>query len=87
MKIVVLVKQTPDTEANIVVGNNQQSLDHSDTKFVVDYFRISSDYRLLFGGGENYTHRFPTDIKSFVRQYMLRVFPQLSEVGIDYAWG
>ena len=59
----------------------------SDTKFVVDYFRMSPDYRLLFGGGENYTRRFPTDIKSFVRRYMLRVFPQLSEVRIDYAWG
>jgi gamma-glutamylputrescine oxidase len=59
----------------------------SDTKFVVDYYRMSSDYRLLFGGGENYTHKFPTDIKSFVRRYMLRVFPQLSEVSIDYAWG
>jgi gamma-glutamylputrescine oxidase len=59
----------------------------SDTKFVVDYFRMSPDYRLLFGGGENYTRRFPTDIKSFVRRYMLRVFPQLSEVRIEYAWG
>jgi gamma-glutamylputrescine oxidase len=59
----------------------------SDTKFVVDYFRMSPDYRLLFGGGENYTPRFPADIKSFVRRYMLRVFPQLSEVRIDYAWG
>ena len=59
----------------------------SDTKFVVDYFRMSPDHRLLFGGGENYTRRFPTDIKSFVRRYMLRVFPQLSKVCVDYAWG
>ena len=59
----------------------------SDTKFVVDYYRMSSDYRLLFGGGENYTRRFPTNIKSFVRRYMLRVFPQLAGVSVDYAWG
>ncbi len=58
-----------------------------DTKFVVDYWRLSSDHRLLFGGGENYTTRFPDDIKNFVRKYMLRVYPQLSDVHIDYGWG
>ena len=59
----------------------------SDTKFVVDYFRLSADHRLLFGGGETYGPRFPDDVKGFVRQYMLRVFPQLADVGIDYGWG
>jgi gamma-glutamylputrescine oxidase len=59
----------------------------SDTKFVVDYFRLSADHRLLFGGGETYGPRFPDDIKGFVRQHMLRVFPQLAEIGIDYGWG
>ena len=47
----------------------------ADSKFVVDYFRLSADRRLLFGGGETYGPRFPSDIKSFVRRYMLRVFP------------
>ena len=59
----------------------------ADTKFVVDYFRLSADRRLLFGGGESYGPRFPADIKSFVRRYMLRVFPQLADVAIDYGWG
>ncbi len=58
-----------------------------DTKFVVDYYRLSADRRLLFGGGENYTRRFPPDLKAFVRRYMLRVYPQLADVDIDYAWG
>ncbi len=58
-----------------------------DTKFVVDYYRLSADRRLLFGGGETYTSRFPRDMKGFVRRYMLRVFPQLAETAIDYAWG
>lgn len=58
-----------------------------DTRFVVDYFRLSDDNRLLFGGGENYRSRFPRDISKFVRPYMLRLFPQLSDVAIDYAWG
>jgi gamma-glutamylputrescine oxidase len=58
-----------------------------DTKFVIDYYRLSADNRLLFGGGENYSSRFPKDIAAFVRKPMLRVFPQLDDVKIDYAWG
>jgi gamma-glutamylputrescine oxidase len=58
-----------------------------DTRFVVNYFRMSDDHRLLFGGGENYRADFPDDIKSFVRPYMLKLFPQLQDVAIDYGWG
>ena len=58
-----------------------------DTRFVVNYFRLSEDDRLLFGGGENYRPGFPLDITRFVRPYMLDMFPQLHDVGIDYAWG
>lgn len=58
-----------------------------DTRFVVDYFRLSEDGRLLFGGGENYRAGFPRDIAKFVRPYMLKLFPQLQNVAIDYAWG
>ena len=58
-----------------------------DTRFVVNYFRMSDDHRLLFGGGENYRPGFPRDILNFVRPYMLKLFPQLNDVRIDYAWG
>lgn len=58
-----------------------------DTKFVLDYFRLSADRRLLFGGGETYTGRFPDDVARIVRPCMLRVFPQLDDVRVDYAWG
>jgi gamma-glutamylputrescine oxidase len=58
-----------------------------DTRFVVNYFRMSDDHRLIFGGGENYRPGFPSDIKKFVRPHMLRLFPQLKDVGIDYGWG
>ncbi|MCH8117747.1 MAG: FAD-binding oxidoreductase [Proteobacteria bacterium] len=58
-----------------------------DTRFVVDYFRLSNDHRLLFGGGENYRRGFPRDIGGFVRPYMLRLFPQLADVRTEYAWG
>jgi|TARA_R110002072_G_scaffold4706_14_gene32921 gamma-glutamylputrescine oxidase len=59
----------------------------ADTKFVIDYYRLSEDGRLLFGGGENYSLSFPEDIAGFVRKPMLRVFPQLADVKIDFAWG
>lgn len=58
-----------------------------DTRFVVNFYRMSADRRLLFGGGENYRARFPRDIGAFVRPKMLRVFPQLADTRIDYAWG
>ncbi|MES0809455.1 FAD-binding oxidoreductase [Roseibium sp. SCPC15] len=59
----------------------------ADSKFVINYFRLSADRRLLFGGGESYGYRFPEDIKSFVREPMLEIFPQLAETDIDYGWG
>lgn len=59
----------------------------SDTFFVINYWKLSADNRLLFGGGENYSSRFPRDIKAFVRKYMLRVYPQLANTRVDYAWG
>ncbi|SUZ33063.1 Gamma-glutamylputrescine oxidoreductase [Roseibaca ekhonensis] len=58
----------------------------ADSKFVINYFRLSDDNRLLFGGGESYGYRFP-DIVRTVRKPMLQVFPQLAEAKIDYAWG
>lgn len=58
-----------------------------DSKFVVNYFRLSEDKRLIFGGGESYGYRYPKEIAAKVRKPMLQVFPQLEDVAIDYAWG
>lgn len=58
----------------------------ADTKFVVNYWRLSEDNRLLFGGGESYGYRFP-DIVKAVSKPMLQVYPQLKETRIDHAWG
>ena len=59
----------------------------ADSRFVVYYWRLSADNRLIFGGGETYGRSFPDDIKAFVRPHMLKLYPQLSDVKIDYAWG
>ena len=59
----------------------------ADTKFVLDYYRLSADGRLLFGGGETYGDRDVENAAEIVRPHILRVFPQLDDVKIDYAWG
>ena len=58
----------------------------ADTKVVVNYWRLSDDDRLLYGGAESYGYRFP-DIVKAVTKPLLRVYPQLRDVKIDYAWG
>ncbi len=59
----------------------------SNSLFVINYWKLSADNRLLFGGGESYTRRFPADIKKFVRKYMLCIYPELAGTRIDYGWG
>lgn len=66
---------------------NRDNLAVVDSRFVVNYFHNSPDDRLIFGGGENYSPRFPRDIGAFVRRCMLQVYPDLGDVAIDYAWG
>lgn len=66
---------------------NPHDIAIADSRFVVNYYRLSADKRLLFGGGENYRHNFPADIASFVQKPMLQVYPQLADTRIDYAWG
>lgn len=64
----------------------------ADSKFVINYFRLSqsktdNSARMIFGGGENYGYHFPKDIKNFVRKPMLKIFPQLADIEIEYGWG
>ena len=58
----------------------------ADSRFVVNYWRLSEDNRLLFGGGESYGYRFPDIIKTVLKP-MTEVYPHLRDVKIDYAWG
>jgi gamma-glutamylputrescine oxidase len=59
----------------------------SDTNFVLDYFRLSADHRLLFGGADSYSGAAPRDLIARIRASMLRVFPQLADLPIPHAWG
>jgi gamma-glutamylputrescine oxidase len=53
----------------------------------LDYFRLSADYRMLFGGRVSYSTLAPPNLKQSMRQRMLAVFPQLADVNMDYSWG
>jgi gamma-glutamylputrescine oxidase len=59
----------------------------SDMNWVLDYFRRSADTRLLFGGRVNYSGLKSFDAPGATRARMLRVFPQLNDVRMEYAWG
>lgn len=59
----------------------------ADSRFVLNYFRLSADKRMIFGGGERYRQTPPADIAGFVRRHMAEVFPRLSQAPIDYGWG
>lgn len=58
-----------------------------DQRVALNYFRLSADRRMVFGGLCNYSGRDPKDITAAIRPNMLRVFPQLEDVRIDYEWG
>lgn len=57
-----------------------------DIRYILDYYRLSGDKRMLFGGGTVYGGADPTDIKAKLKSNMDKVFPQLKNVKIDYAW-
>ncbi len=66
---------------------NRKDVAVCDLNAVVDYYRLSADKRLLFGGACNYSGRDPKSIKSYILPRMLKVYPQLKDVKIEYEWG
>lgn len=59
----------------------------ADVNFVLDYFRLSEDTRLLFGGRVSYSKIPPPSLSRSIRARMLKVYPQLADVDIEYSWG
>jgi gamma-glutamylputrescine oxidase len=59
----------------------------ADINFVLDYFRLSADQRLLFGGGVSYSTIPPVNVRTYLRKRMLKVFPYLDDVKLEYGWG
>jgi len=81
---IVATEPLGEERARQLISNNAAV---SDMNWVLDYFRRSADHRLLFGGRVNYSGLKSFDAPGATRARMLRVFPQLADVRIDYAWG
>jgi len=64
-----------------------QNMAVCDQNVALDYYRLSADGRLLFGGACNYSGRDPRDIKAFMLPKLLRVFPELAGTAIEFQWG
>ncbi|MDT0603902.1 NAD(P)/FAD-dependent oxidoreductase [Thalassotalea castellviae] len=58
-----------------------------DVNYKLDYYRITADNRLLFGGGVTYGGGDPASIESFLKPHMDKIFPAMKDYKIDYAWG
>ena len=58
-----------------------------DTKFVVNYWRLDDEGRLVFGGGENVSYRFPKDIGAKVRKPLAQIYPGLADIPFTHCWG
>lgn len=74
---------SPD-EAEVLIPGNRALCDQ---RVGLDYFRLTADRRLIFGGACRYSGTDPVDITAYMRPKMLKVFPQLVDKRIDYEWG
>lgn len=57
-----------------------------DLNYLLDYYRLSGDKRLIYGGGVVYGARNPANVERLIRPNMLKTFPELADVKVDYAW-
>jgi gamma-glutamylputrescine oxidase len=73
-----------EARAKALIGNDMAV---ADVNWALDYFRRSSDQRLLFGGRASYSTLPPPDLSGTLRRRMTRVFPALEGVKMDFVWG
>ena len=81
---IIATEPLGEKKAKEIIKNNYAVCD---TRFIIDYYRFSEDWRMIFGGGETFTSKFVKNSQSFVHKRMSTVFPQLKNVRIDYSWG
>lgn len=79
----VVTEPLGDEVANRI---NPQDLAVYDCRYVLDYYRLTADKRLMLGGGANYSGRESRDIAAEMRPAIESIFPRLKGVGIEYAW-
>jgi len=77
---------TEPLSEELVQQINRDDLAVCDPNFILEYFRLSGDKRLLFGGRIRHFGDDEDFIRSRLQKKMLRVYPQLKDLRIDYAW-
>lgn len=80
---VIATAPLEDEVARSLIPNNYCV---EDCNYLLDYFRLTADNRLLYGGGVVYGARDPADIERLVLPNLLKTFPCLRGVKIDYRW-
>lgn len=81
------ISATEPLDEATVARINPRDLAVCDPNFVLNYFRLSADKRLLFGARLNYTGDDPAVIRRRHRRKIRRLYPELADVRIDYSWG
>jgi gamma-glutamylputrescine oxidase len=81
---IVATSPLGEARANALLRDNVAI---ADLNWIIDYFRLSADFRLLFGGRVSYSGLDPLGTERATRLRMLKVFPQLADTRIEYAWG
>lgn len=81
---IIATEPLPEDVAHALIPQN---LALCDQKVGLDYYRLSGDRRLLFGGACHYSGRDPQDIAAYMQPKMLKVFPQLADTAIEFQWG
>ena len=81
---IIATEPLGEKKAKEIIRNNYAVCD---TRFIIDYYRFSEDWRMIFGGGETLTSKFVKNSNNFVKKRMFKVFPQLRKYKIDYSWG
>jgi len=80
---IVVTEPLSEKVARSLIKNNYCV---EDCNYLLDYYRLTADNRLLYGGGVVYGAREPDDIEQLIRPKILKTFPQLKDVKIDYRW-
>jgi gamma-glutamylputrescine oxidase len=81
---IVATQPLGEERARALIRNNAAV---ADMNWILDYFRLLKDTRLLFGGRVSYSGIDPFDSGRVLRQRINRVFPQLADARIEYSWG
>jgi len=81
---VVATEPLGEARARSLIRDNEAVCD---SNYVVDYFRLTGDHRLLFGGRCSYSGIHPRDLGANMKPRVLKIFPQLADVKMEYAWG